>query len=1185
MKYANMISQTEGFKYSVNIKYDLKQDNSMLQYIPTQNSLSIFNDIFNNIAYGDMNRKQASRLLYGSYGTGKSHLMTILASVLGKLNTEKTYSIFVEKVARMDEELAKNIRNFLDTSLSFIIVPIDGNFNKFHECIYYSLTKVLDEKNIHYKVKDPYLEAIEIIKNWEREADFNFYQLLYSSFSKYDIESKDLIIELMSFNPESLEIFKAIFKDITCGVEYRPKLGNLYENLDYINAHILEQDYKGIIFIFDEFGKYLEDNISDLKVKAIQDFAEYCDHSNFENHLLLISHKQILQYVGTEDRDEWGKIESRFQPISFEQSIEDTMYLMSNILIKKEPIWSKFKKNNHNRFQQVLNQTLDVGFYKNLSKDNVENVLYGNYPLHPIVGQMLNILSKKIAQNERTIFTFLASEEENSLGDFLNKHDLSNFYFVSADLLYDYFEGNLTKNKFSYEYTEWLEVKNAINKLNNKDKKYDLKVKIIKSIGIINIINDFDILKPDAKTLSYIIDEDKTAIIKAINEMLQNKIIVYIRQYKYYRFFDVSSIDIEKMIADTMETADNTNQAIEVLNRRFIQFPVLPDKYNNNYKMIRYYYPIYVLDSEINRLQELLKKKYYDGLLVYVVTKKSKEEILSKLYGERIIYVLKDNSFEIIEEVKKLIAIEYLLTQEKMLKKEDPKAIIELAEYKKDLEAYINNYTIVWSNLGQSEICYVEDKKILGNITSTRELSEHMSKKMYEYFDKSLIVNNELINKNKLSNPMIKARKEICSNLLLKDVILPSLGYKKLSSNYTFVRSLLELNGILTETEIRIPELDKDNLRFNNAHNIMKEIDNFIKSAEKMEVNLDNIYHKLKSKPYGLRDGYIVVLLAAMLRKYRHNVFIRLKGIDQELTGDLFDRIARYPNQYTLAVDIWEKEKENYIQCLEQEYSNYINESTRKKNRLKALHDGMLNHYKNISKFGRTTIEYVGEFTIKYRKLIEESTEDYRDFFFNKLAKLEEDYHETLRIIINVKKDLDSAKSRLIVNAKNSIKEIFKLRKNKSIASQLLDLYKTSWRKRTEFNLNYLTGQFIRIIESIDINVDDGVLANKIGQLITGFEFNYWSDEQNKEFIDSLKEIYNDLEKTADDLTLQDGEIKIILENEDGRIKKIKINRDELPDNGQILKNLISSNIENFGQALSFDMKRQVLYEVLIKYI
>ena len=106
---------------------------------------------------------------------------------------------------------------------------------------------------------------------------------------------------------------------------------------------------------------------------------------------------------------------------------------------------------------------------------------------------------------------------------------------------------------------------------------------------------------------------------------------------------------------------------------------------------------------------------------------------------------------------------------------------------------------------------------------------------MFKYFDRTLIINNELINKNKLSNPMIKARKEICNNLLLQEEILPSLGYKELSTNHTFIRSLLELNGILKESEIVTPGLDNQNLRLKNTHYTMKEIDTFIKNAEKNE--------------------------------------------------------------------------------------------------------------------------------------------------------------------------------------------------------------------------------------------------------------------------------------------------------------------------------------------------------------
>ena len=61
-----------------------------------------------------MKNKQASRLIYGSYGTGKSHLMYLL--VFGKTKHRKSIFNFIEKVECIDNELAKDIRNYLDNS-------------------------------------------------------------------------------------------------------------------------------------------------------------------------------------------------------------------------------------------------------------------------------------------------------------------------------------------------------------------------------------------------------------------------------------------------------------------------------------------------------------------------------------------------------------------------------------------------------------------------------------------------------------------------------------------------------------------------------------------------------------------------------------------------------------------------------------------------------------------------------------------------------------------------------------------------------------------------------------------------------------------------------------------------------------------------------------------------------------
>jgi len=41
---------------------------------------------------------------------------------------------------------------------------------------------------------------------------------------------------------------------------------------------------------------HLEDNIKKIRVKTIQDLAEFCDHCDGNNHVILVSHKEISQY-------------------------------------------------------------------------------------------------------------------------------------------------------------------------------------------------------------------------------------------------------------------------------------------------------------------------------------------------------------------------------------------------------------------------------------------------------------------------------------------------------------------------------------------------------------------------------------------------------------------------------------------------------------------------------------------------------------------------------------------------------------------------------------------------------------------------------------------------------------------------------------------------------------------------
>ena len=105
------------------------------------------------------------------------------------------------------------------------------------------------------------------------------------------------------------------------------------------------------------------------------------------------------------------------------------------------------------------------------------------------------------------------------------------------------------------------------------------------------------------------------------------------------------------------------------------------------------------------------------------------------------------------------------------------------------------------------------------------------------------------------------------------------------------------------------------------------------------------------------------MLLASILIPYKKSLIISSHGSEQELTAELFEEIVRRPHDFTFTVANWTKEQLEYMDQLECAFRSFIDPSMLSKNRLKAIYDAMLSHYKSVSKFARTTQRYTSDQT------------------------------------------------------------------------------------------------------------------------------------------------------------------------------------------------------------------------------
>lgn len=1169
MKYSELITKRKQYKYSANICFDLENENRLSGFIPNVTTT----DILKEYIYGIVQDKDGihSRILYGSYGTGKSHLLTVLCALLGHINTDgEALFTFVDSIRKYDRDFANFILDFVKKEKPYIVVPVYSDFTDFDKCISYSLKKELERKGVEICFKNTFYEALSLIEKWESGKESK--ERLASVCQKQNLDLQEIKNALGRFENRSEKEFNSIFKEMTYGASFVSETGSLIDNLNQANEAIAK-DYQGIVFVFDEFGRYIEDNGDTIRVKTIQDFAEYCDHSDFDNHLILVSHKQLSLYTDKmkkELSDEWKKIEGRFKATSINIKYDQCLSLIPHI-IPKTVAWEQFKERYESELNSLYEQAWDFkGF---MLPPEGGNPFEGGFPLHPITLYALDRLSKKVAQNERTFFTYLASDEDNSLFAQLKKITDDRFHYVGLDLIYDYFEENIMSFRANDIYLVYKKLQFALNKL-GVDEFNSIEIKVLKAIAVINIISDSAVLAPNKSTLCNVIDEANDKILNSIDYLEKKKIIKFMRQYGYYDFLDSSIYDLDSMIEEKLDSI-NDEMVVNILNEEFADFVIYPHRYNDVYHMNRIMIPVFAYKSELSKKTFVRSMPhYYDGIVALVLDANYLvSEYTNPDFPSRMMVLANTQPKQIILEVKRYIAVKLLYSKREELKKDDPTVEKELQLYLEEEQAILSELVQEWKALKNKDVITV----INGNekkLSTESDLSEAASEIMFDAFGETIIVNNDLINKNKLTGTIRLSRTKILENILNGDGVLD--GCTPLSPEHNIIRALLVNNGMFDDgIEPRLNVLDNGSI---SGENVRKEIRKFINSAQKAPVQLQVLYDILKKSPYGLRDGYIPLLLAYELRDYE-NISLSFHGADRDYCSEEFLKAFENPEDYSIFICNWSEQQEKYIADLERAYSKYLPKKSR--NRLKELLDAMNTHFASMSKSALTTEKYVSPKTKMYRDIMSISYKDYNGFFFETLLKIESDYTNLPIQLGAIKNELENVYKLQISDVNKLVRRIFNISTDELICDWLKKKYEEEWKVKSHKVFDYHTNAFLEFLKKLQSNTDDEKVLQELANVVTSFGIDYWNDNKIEDFEETLKKVIAQLNDYVVSDDLSDDEIKIIIQSGGEELRTTQFDKQELSGNGQIMFNKMKATINNFGQAISQEEKMQIIARLL----
>ena len=1197
---SEIFSVASGFQYSVNIGYDINHDDKLQNFIPTKSSLDLLQEILEST--NDSSTERA-RVLVGAYGKGKSHIvLTILSILMGK--EWRLFEKLSEKV-NPDSELYRLINNYYESDNKLLPVIINGSGTSIQQSFLLALQKALSDNGLLEVMPDTnYQAAINVIQKWELE-----FPATYKAFKKEIGEPVKVFVEkLENYDIEAYGDFEKIYPKLTSGSVFNPFLGfDIAELYESVVKSLKLIGYSGVYVVYDEFSKFLEANIKQASVsdtKMLQDFAEKCNRSgDNQMHLMLICHKEISNYIDRLPKqkvDGWRGVSERFKHIHLNNNFTQTYEIISSVILKSPKQWKRFKKTYADSFSSLITRYGKHAIFSDMTNEECERTVYDCYPLHPVTTFVLPRLSERVAQNERTLFTFLSAKGTSTLPSFLSSYNDDAFCVITPDMVFDYFEPLFRKESYSSDlHKNYLLAKAILDKL----EVGSLQSKIVKTLSLIYSLEQFDKIKPTADELDgmYSLEYSHEEIRDAIDVLINKEYVIYLKvSNEYLRLKQSSGVDVKQEISDAIEKYSSEFSVKDTLNSASLDNYMYPSRYNDEREMTRYFSFEFINASEIDKdINWDIKSADIraDGIIYGVIPDNDDSvENIRKILTRtskghlRYIFILPKKQSDIRDIVLKFNAVTRLRTAAEG----DDILFDEYEVIYEDLRDVIIDFISSYTHPERYKSIYIHNGSE-HTITRKAGLTSLMSDICEKVYPRTPVINNEAINKTELSGAAYTSRNKIIAGLL-RSSLEENLGLTGTGQEVSIMRSTLIRKKVLVtdETGLTRIELSTGDENLDSVFNVISECILDAKRNGKSE--FADIYNDLISpeKGIGLRKSLILIYLAAVLHEYRQETVIVGRLGQEPLNVDTLLQIEADPSLFSLQYLDWDSDKEKYIEKLENAFSDYIVEYEKTANSYDYVVSAMKRWYMALPKYSK---EKTPEAHFKQYKslarLLKMNLGSY-DLLFDRIPKEfgKDKANTTLaNSVLRAKKYYDGILSDLTAHLIDIVKETFAkgpiegLKKRSSLASIIKD-----WCDELNpavFEQLFENGADKCIGMLREVTNDEQAFVTKLAKLVTDLRIEDWDDKTVVLFADKLKEYKATAEEFGGEEKCVFGDstntYSLSYVGEDGTTVTKRFDRVEQSNRGKLLLNSILADIESMGHSISEQEKRQILMEVLKK--
>ena len=675
--------------------------------------------------------------------------------------------------------------------------------------------------------------------------------------------------------------------------------------------------FERIVVLWDEAGRHIESLITEGRTSALADIqllAEFVTRSKDMPMVFgLILHQGLLHYAAQMSqtvRSEWTKIEGRFQTIQYVDDSKEIYRLIAEVI---EANRGDIKLPAKKRISAAVSTCEQLGLFNDFIKTELKALLARAYPLEPIVLYLLPRISARVAQNERTLFTFLYGIDLNSP--------------VDSQDLFDYFSPAMRSDTaVGGTHRQWLETQSALSKVSDDVQE----THILKTACLLGLGTSGERSRAGRDLLLFALNgyQDVPLLDTALDDLMERKLLLYRKHSDEVSVWHGTDADLRGRLAEEQRRCASEFDLVDFLTKDAGPPAWKPLEYNSAFGVCRYWAGRYMTADELEvylggEVKEDISPGC-DGKIIYVVTENPAElRKARKLAKEvsihpQVVLAIPKEPLPLCDAAMEVRCLTQMQFDTDLLGT-DPLILPELQQMEDDSRGHLQRLIdqLLRPNKGGSEWFYRGERL---SVQSPRSLRRALSKITLEVFSKTPKIHNELIVRKKPSGTIINSRKKFVMGILERHG-RENLGIKGNFPDASMFRTVLLNTGLYFKGKGRddgwayaSPKVIKDDP---GLRKVWRHLQKFFTEASEAPKSIRTLLEKLQSPPFGLRAGLLPIFFAAGLKGFSRVISLTYK--DEYVTDILpsvIEELCKKPDEFSLAVLNPNETKLKYLQGL-----------------------------------------------------------------------------------------------------------------------------------------------------------------------------------------------------------------------------------------------------------------------------